>query len=73
MDGHPGPYGKGKTGLELYNLEKDISERNNVGDKYPEVVKRLEELAEKIRAELGDSLTKTKGSEIRPAGKHEDE
>ena len=73
MDGHPGPYGKGKTGLELYDLEKDISERDNVVKKYPKIVKRLQKLAEKARWELGDSLTDRKGHENRPSDKHEDE
>ena len=67
-DGYPGPYAKGKTGLELYDLKNDISEKNNVIDQHPDVVVRLEKLAEKARRQLGDSLTKRKGSEVRPAG-----
>ena len=57
------------TELELYDLKNDISERNNVIDQHGDVVRRLEKLAEKARRELGDSLTKRKGQEIRPAGK----
>ncbi len=30
--------------LELYNLEEDIGEENNVADKYPETVKEMEEI-----------------------------
>ena len=35
---------------------------------HPDVVKRLLELAEAARADLGDSLTKRPGSGVRPAG-----
>ena len=40
--------------LELYNLETDIGERDNVAAQNPEVVERLTALADKARAELGD-------------------
>jgi arylsulfatase len=68
-DGMPGPTARGKTGLELYDLENDAEERMNVLDQYPEVVKRLTTLAETAREELGDSLTKREGKEVRPSGK----
>ena len=42
------------TELELYNLESDIGERNNVATQHPGVVERLTALADKARAELGD-------------------
>lgn len=32
----------GTNGYELYDLESDISESNNLADKYPEIVERLE-------------------------------
>ncbi|MCK4750779.1 MAG: sulfatase, partial [Bacteroidales bacterium] len=35
--------------LQLYNLDSDIAEKNNVADKNPDVVKRLLTLAEKAR------------------------
>ncbi|MHC5119774.1 MAG: sulfatase family protein [Planctomycetota bacterium] len=35
-DGWPGPYGKGKTGLALYNLQEDIGERKDLKDQHPE-------------------------------------
>ncbi len=75
LDGRPGgkggkpvPYVQKKTGLELYDLEADLSESNNVADKHPEVVARLQEYGEKAREDLGDSLTKRKGKNVRPAG-----
>ncbi len=35
--------------IELYNLKNDIGERNNVADKYPEVVKQIEEIMKNAR------------------------
>ena len=67
-DGFNGSHVWGTTELALYDLENDIGERNNVAEKYPEIVQRLKVLAQKIREELGDSLTKHEGKEIRPAG-----
>jgi arylsulfatase len=58
-----------KIGLTLYNLKDDIGETKEVAAQHPEVVRRLQELAEKARADLGDSLTGRKGTGVRPAGK----
>ncbi len=69
MDGKPAPYKELKCGLELYNLETDIGESTDLSANHPEVVTRLTQLADKIRAELGDSLTQKSGTELRPAGK----
>ncbi|MCB9503814.1 MAG: sulfatase-like hydrolase/transferase [Deferribacteres bacterium] len=69
-DGFPGPYGKGETGLALYNLDTDIGERMNVIEQEPEIAQRLSELAEKIRYELGDRLTGIQGKEVREPGRH---
>ena len=59
----PGPYGKGKAGLELYDLRNDIGERNDVVKLYPQIVKELENVGEKARIILGDKLTNRVGSE----------
>ena len=46
---------------ELYNLKDDPQERIDVYDKFPEIAKKMEELAEKARVELGDNLKGRKG------------
>jgi len=65
----PGQYATKEIGLELFNLEKDIGETTNVAAQHPEVVKRLQALAEASREDLGDSGTKREGRNVRPAGK----
>ncbi|MDT8299909.1 MAG: sulfatase-like hydrolase/transferase [Sedimentisphaerales bacterium] len=67
--GQPAKYEQDKIGLSLFNLEKDIGEQNNVSAQYPDVVKRLLSLAEKMRQELGDSSKKIKGSSRREPGR----
>jgi arylsulfatase A len=66
--GKPVPYSQAKTPLVLYDLEKDPGETTNVADSHREVVRRLKELAEKAREDLGDSAQKTKGKGVRPPG-----
>jgi arylsulfatase len=53
----------------LYNLREDPGEAKDVSVDHPDVVRRLEALAEKARAELGDTLTGRKGSGVRPPGR----
>lgn len=67
--GLPGPYASGETGLELYDLENDIGETQDVADKHPEVVERLKSLGDKARKELGDG--EIAGEEARPPGRIE--
>jgi arylsulfatase len=52
----------------LYNLEADVGETTDVAAQHPDVVRRLLELAEQARSDLGDSLTKRTGSGVRPCG-----
>ncbi|QDU62576.1 Arylsulfatase [Planctomycetes bacterium Pan216] len=68
-DGTPSPYVQKKTGVELYDLDADIGEREDVANKYPDVVARLKTLGDQMRAELGDSATKQKGAGARPPGR----
>jgi arylsulfatase A-like enzyme len=67
--GLPGPYVQRMTELELYDLETDIGEAKNVAAQHPDVVARLQQLADQARDDLGDSLTGRKGKNVRPAGK----
>jgi len=76
LDGYPGIYkgvlGKyavGKSKLELYDLDNDISESQDVSEMYPDVVKTLQVLGQKAREELGDRLTGTIGTDVRPIGR----
>ena len=69
--GKPVPYSQAKTSLVLYDLDKDPGETTNVADSHPEVVKRLKELADRMREDLGDSALKKKGKGVRPPGRIE--
>ena len=69
-DGVPAKYDQLKIEkAELYEMKYDIGEATNVADKHPDVVKELESLAEKARADLGDSLTKRMGAGVREVGR----
>lgn len=72
-DGRPAPYRYLKTGVELYDLDRDIGERRDLAQEHPEVVKRLQSLADGIREELGDDLKKIAGRARRPVGRLPDE
>ena len=67
-DGMPVAYSPLPIGPSLYDLSRDIRESHNVHEQYPDVVERLSALAEQARAELGDSLTRRKGTGIREHG-----
>ena len=64
-DGKPGKSETLKIELSLFDLDADITESKNVADQNPDVVKKLQMLGDKIREELGDSLTGKKGSKLR--------
>jgi arylsulfatase A len=68
-DGKPGGYSTAKIGLSLFDLEADVGEKTNVADQHPDVVKRLQALADKEREVLGDALTKKQGTGVRQPGK----
>lgn len=53
----------------LFDLRRDPGERYNVIEQHPDVVKRLEQMGQEAREDLGDNLTKTKGKNNRPVGK----
>lgn len=68
-DGFPGPTWQKTIDYQLYNLNKDIEEQNNLIDEYPEIVEKLKKIGNKARYELGDRLTEIKGKENRPPGR----
>lgn len=68
-DGRPANEGRGKIDKALFNVETDVSESQDLLEKHPDVVARLERLAEGMRADLGDALTGRKGTGHRPAGR----
>ncbi len=51
----------------LYNLDEEIGERTNLADKHPEIVAKLQALADKMSAEIGGNTPKSR----RPAGEVE--
>jgi len=70
-DGKPNGYAQRKTELALYNLRDDISEQTDLKDKHPEIVAKLQKMADVYREEIGDSLQKKAGAGKRPPGRLE--
>ena len=68
-DGEPVGHEGRKAGTELYDLENDVSETTDVASKHPDVMQRLQALAEKAREDLGDSLTSRVGNGVREPGR----
>ncbi len=69
--GKPAPYEEARIELSLFDLAADVGETTNVADRHPDVVARIRKLADKIRAELGDSATGQKGAGVREPGRLE--
>ena len=57
------------TQAELYDLKADPGESKNLAGEHPVEVARLQAVAEKFRGELGDTLTKRKGTANREPGR----
>ena len=68
-DGIPGKYVRKEIEQSLFDLDSDPGESVDVSAANPEVVRRLLEYVERARGDLGDSLTKRVGSNVRPAGR----
>ena len=68
-DGMPGKVVTAEVrASELYDLRRDVGERYNVLHQYPERAAKLMRIADKMRQELGDDLTRVKGTENREPG-----
>ena len=57
---------------ELYDLETDVSETTNVYDQHPEVIARLEALADRARQSMGDERLGIVGTDVREIGRVDD-
>lgn len=69
-DGTPAKYQQRRLEApELYDLDADPNETADAANKHPEIVMRLENLAEACREDLGDALTKRQGKKVRQPGK----
>jgi arylsulfatase A-like enzyme len=68
-DGWPGKYASDSVRLALYDLRTDPGETLDVKEKHPDIVKQLNQIADKYRQAIGDDLTHQNGTEIRPSGK----
>jgi arylsulfatase A-like enzyme len=60
---------RGTRAIRLFDLQKDIGETTNVAEDFPKVVKRLVQLAETARNDLGDEGRP--GNNQRPVGRVE--
>jgi arylsulfatase A len=69
----PGQYANLNISESLFNLAEDPREVKDVAAAHPEVVRRLRALAEKARADLGDSATTQTGTGVRKPGRLEKE
>ncbi len=67
-DGWPGPYHKDTVEVALYNLRRDPGEAYDVKELYPEIVDRLQEIANQARTDLGDNLVGVTGKNVRKPG-----
>lgn len=70
QNGKPGPSTEThEFPIALYDLRRDPGERYDVQQQYPELVAKLEKLAEEARADLGDDLQKRIGANVREPGR----
>ncbi|MBT6623070.1 MAG: sulfatase [Gemmatimonadetes bacterium] len=56
---------------QLYNLESDIGETENLYEQHPEIVADLQTKIDACRRELGDDATGISGANVRPIGRVE--
>ena len=66
-EGIPGKSEQRSIPLSLFDLQTDIGETMNVAQQHPEVVEKLTQYADDMRAELGDGKD-NQGTQRRPIG-----
>lgn len=66
-DGRPVPGTKVPVLLALYDLAHDPGETYDVQQDHPNIVQKMQALAEQAREDLGDDLMKRQGKNVRPA------
>jgi len=71
-DGSPAGYSQQTCKMGLYHLRNDPAESIDLQDQHPEIVARLERYAQVARTQMGDSLNKAKGNQLRPRGVWQD-
>jgi arylsulfatase A-like enzyme len=72
MNGYPGKAPEDVAmPLALYDLRRDPAENYDIKDMHPDIVKKLQALAEEARADLGDDIQKRTGVNNRAVGKIE--
>jgi arylsulfatase A len=69
MDGWPAEYQKQPVLVpELYDMTNDIEEQRNVASQHPDIVRRMLDMAEQCRKDLGDTTLNRKGAGVREPG-----
>ena len=66
-EAHQPPFAK----PQLYNLDIDVGETQDLSAAYPDIVRRFEVLVESGRRDLGDVVAGIQGENIRPLGRVE--
>ncbi|MCO6457354.1 MAG: sulfatase [Pirellulaceae bacterium] len=67
--GKPAAYQQGRIERSLFDLRQDPGETTDVKDRHPDIVRRIEQLADRMRDDLGDSARQQPGRGVRPAGR----
>lgn len=55
--------------MALYDLRRDPGERYDVHEQHPDIVAKLEKIAEEARTDLGDDIQKRTGANLREPGR----
>jgi arylsulfatase A-like enzyme len=66
--GKPGKYATLKIAASLFDLSTDPGETHDVAAQHADVAEKLQAIAARARADLGDSLTNAKGVNVRDSG-----